>query len=1773
MAFANELTIETDATAVEMAEAIFGTGITVVSATYTGHADASGIYSGADLSMPGVAPSASGVILSTGNARDITNDDGSTDTNQSPATSTAHGTDGDAGLTAISGHDTHDAAVLEAIFIPDGQFITMRFVFSSEEYPEFAGAQTNDVVGVWVNGVQVEATIVELGRVSVNGADGNGNPNLLVDNMDDAYNTEMDGFTRVLSFKAPVNPGVENTIKIGIADGVTETYDSNLMIAGDSIQTGLLAFDDTVTLAAHELRVVDVLANDVNIGGTGLQITHVLDQAILPGESVTLLTGERITLNPDGTLAILNGPGPAGTQSITYTITNAEGETDVGFLTISTAGSDGIIRGTDGDDEINHDYLGDSDGDRIDNGDGFGFGGTSGDGDYILAGAGNDAVLAGDGNDVVRGGIGDDTLYGGDGNDALHGEAGDDLLFGGDGSDTLYGGSGSDWIEGGAGDDVIHGDDGLSAGTTIWSSDQHGNLIRIDSIDGAPSTTVVGNMGAIVGDLAMHPNGTLYGVTMGSTPKLLAIDTGSGAATEVGDFHSSIGGLNALTISADGTGYATGIAVYTFDPSDPQNVSLFWQHPEGGGSNGDIAFADGKIYIAWGLGTGSLPGVNLIELTLAEDGSVDSFQSLGLLPLNTYGLTTGADGSLYALGTGDVMRLDLGSTPIAGNIPGTAIPDTAITGFGYYSGASAFEAPNPAFADFGDTIFGGTGNDLIFGGDGDDVIHVGAHAGAGNDTAYGGAGSDTFVISHTTDQLRIYGGDSEGDQDTLDFGTMISSAVEINGNGSGAGTFYVGWTEFGTFEGIEHISTGDGNDNINVWSATEGYTISTGAGMDYVVAGAGNDTIYAGDGDDYIIAREGDDLVYGGAGSDRLDGGIGTDVLFGGDGADYLYSSVGHDSLYGGADADVFVVRHGAHVDGGEDVTDGTDDDALYLFGVSSITFDPENRENGTAYLTNGETVTFVNIERVIADGVIMNAPPNGVVTGTMGGDLIDGSYTGDKHGDMVDAGDALLPGAAPDDDLIEGLGGNDTILAGAGNDLVYGGTGNDSVRGGIGNDTLFGDSGNDTLHGDEGDDLVYGGLGDDSLTGGDGDDTLYGGAGADTIQGGAGNDLIFGGQPPNPGTTIWGSDGDANLIRVDIVDGTTTQTIVAAMNFTPGDIAMHPDGTLYAVDMSSSSNIYIINTVTGTESHVGTLPPGAPSMTGMGFTPDGTAYVTGGNQIWRFDADNPAGATHWWTDPAGGVSAGDIVFSGDKAYLAWSNMAGLGLVELTIGPDGNVVSSQTLGVLPQNTYGLALGPDGELYAGGDPMLYRLEVPDEPLYGGFNGYGYIPATPVSGTSVPGAGSYIGGYYGATSEHEAGAQPDLGDFLSGGDGDDTIYGGDGNDWLMGGADNDLLYGGVGNDVLHGDAGDDSLYGGDGSDTLYGGDGNDLLDGGTGDDLLFGGAGDSVLYGGDGDDRLFVGAGDSTLYGGSGNDILNGGSGRTLLDGGDGNDTFYIHSGDDSAYGGLGRDIFILGPDVRTGVIDGGEGDADPDDDFDTINLSALDPANYRLIFDESNTENGVIEFLDSEGNVTSSLPFFNIEQVIPCFTPGSLVMTINGAVPVEAIRPDDLILTRDGGYQPVRWVGRRDLGLAEVLANPRFAPVCISAGALGWNLPERDMIVSPQHRMLLSDPFTELQFGEQEVLVAAIHLVGRPGIRQLDPRKVSYIHLLLDQHEIIHVDGSWTESYQPGAASLPGEDDPQRDELLALFPELARGEVWPAARMSLKRHEATLMTLT
>ncbi|MBE9636581.1 Hint domain-containing protein [Salipiger mangrovisoli] len=154
-------------------------------------------------------------------------------------------------------------------------------------------------------------------------------------------------------------------------------------------------------------------------------------------------------------------------------------------------------------------------------------------------------------------------------------------------------------------------------------------------------------------------------------------------------------------------------------------------------------------------------------------------------------------------------------------------------------------------------------------------------------------------------------------------------------------------------------------------------------------------------------------------------------------------------------------------------------------------------------------------------------------------------------------------------------------------------------------------------------------------------------------------------------------------------------------------------------------------------------------------------------------------------------------------------------------------------------------------------------------------------------------------------------------------------------------------------------------------------------------------------------------------------------------------------------------------------------------------------------------------------------------VMLCFAAGTLIETVRGAAPVETLDIGDLVITVDSGPQPLRYLGRHILSGEDLAARPRLRPVRIRAGALGRGLPSSDLLVSPQHRILLRSRIAERMFGSPEVLVAAHHLRRQRGVTSMHPDGVDYFHLLLDRHELVLANGTPAESLLLAARTLQG----------------------------------------
>ena len=966
--------------------------------------------------------------------------------------------------------------------------------------------------------------------------------------------------------------------------------------------------------------------------------------------------------------------------------------------------------------------------------------------------------------------------------------------------------------------------------------------------------------------------------------------------------------------------------------------------------------------------------------------------------------------------------------------------------------------------------------------------------------------------------------------------------------------------------GDDLLDGGADNDSLDGGSGND--TLQGGSGQDTLIGGTGQDSLDGGSGSDLIDGGSGNDTLIGGGGADTLIGGDGDDSLLGGGGSDVLTGGAGADTLDGGNDNDIFNAAGGDVVIGGEGGIDT--DDELIVNDVAEVIFDPLNGENGTVVFNDGTTATFTGIERLTVNG-----GPDGIVDGTGGADLIDGDYV-DPNLEQIDNNDGIL-GTTGDQDAVE---------AGLGDDTVYAGLGDDNVQGGPGPALTSAAENLSWMAQGDGTNVATGftqdtGIANITVTISDDGALSQSDITSDTQY------TAGGGEPfaTDSGLELRGDGGVA----------------VATIDFTSDVPLTNVSFRINDVDAGGWEDILTVNAfdADGTPVTVTLTPSGGDSVTGQTVTGSGndTLDVIGGSVL----VDIAGPITRWEIIYENGDTSAQVVYLTDIHYTASETDNDVlhgdqGGDTLDGGAGDDVLFGDQLAIDPTT---IPSGTGGTLTS----VTFQNDAPHAVELAVIDATGVV--VPV--ITIPAGGNFTAAS--TTQTNWVLLDPTTGDILqvyeTPADGSTLVFDSSGADSLSGGLGNDTLSGDFGSDTLDGGAGNDSLIGGAeedlfrftdgfGTDTVDGGEAGDDFDTldfsqmSTGINVVFGGdeqgaAGDTgsldsvgftniervdgtnqndtidasasaanqTLVGNGGADSIVGGAGNDTIFGGEGADIVQGGAGADVLEGGQGADT--LVGGDDADYiiGGSGD------------VIDGGEGGIDNDtlylgDDGAIIN------------YDGGNPENGTVTFSDG-----TTLSFTNIETVIPCFTPGSRVATDRGTYKVEDLAVGDLIQTRDNGLQSIRWIGKKVLTQIDLGKAPHLRPIRIRKGALGHGVPNRDMEVSPQHRMLIEGVQAELLFGHDQVLVRAKHLTHLPGVEVAHTcERVTYIHVMCDAHEVIRVDDAWTESFQPGDMLQNHEAREIFGDLLHAFPELGT-EVgragYTSVRLSLKAHEAGLIT--
>ena len=1158
---------------------------------------------------------------------------------------------------------------------------------------------------------------------------------------------------------------------------------------------------------------------------------------------------------------------------------------------------------------------------------------------------GNDALYGGEGHDTLRGGTGDDALYGDLGNDILRGGTGNDDLYGGAGDDTLRGDAGYDELYGGAGNDSYLF--GRGDGSTIIRNADAGE----DRKD-------------VLRFLAGINPGDVTATRRDSDLQLTVQDGADESTVEVitvsGFFWRSSYAINAVEFS-DGTDNAIGTV---WDPAKIKKQALI---PT---AANDYIVGSVSNEIFDGLG-----GSDILYGGAGED------------------ILRGSDGNDTLHGGAGIDELygDAGSDTLRGGdgndvLEGGAWIDRLYGGKGddVLNGGTGRDR---LYGDAGnDELHGGTGTDYLYGGAGNDQLR----GGAGFDYLYGGDGDDTYLFGRGDGNASILNNDAgEGRRDVLRFlaginpddvsarrshndlrlmvGSVDESSIEVITIDS---FFKSSQYELDAVEFSDGTDTGTGT----VWNSgkikdlvftpTETNDEIRGSDADDTIDGlGGSDQLYGGGGNDNLSGGAGHDILYGGGGNDNLSGGTDNDWLYGGDGDDELRGGTGNDTyFFGRGDGGAFIRN--------DDAGEGRKDVLRFSEGINPDDVRATRRSNDLQLTVQDgadessiEVITVVNF--FAGSRYAINAVEFSDGTDNAIGTVWDPAKLKELVLNITESADEIR--GSDEDNIFDGLGGNDKLYGGDGKDRLLGGIGNDTLYGEDGDDHLYGNGDNDELRGGDGNDVLDGGADTDKLFGGAGNDELQGGTGSDDrLEGGAGDDTyLFGRGDGN--TFIYNND--AGEDRKDVL------RFLAGIN--PGDVTAtrrDSDLQLTVQDGADESTVevitvsgffwrssYAINAVEfsdGTDNAIGTVwDPAKLKLLVLNIT-EGADEIIGSDEDDVFDGlgGNDTlyggdGDDHLYgnedNDTLYGGDDNDVLDGGagkDKLYGGEGNdelRGGTGVDDLLDGGagddtylfdrgDGNTIIRNSdfgegrkdvlrflEGINPDDVTATRRDRDLQLTVqdGADESSIEVITVNGFFWGSsyeINTVEFSDGTGAKANTVWDASELKAKVLATTEGADEVRGSVTKDIFDGKGGDDQLYGSFGNDIISGGAGDDELYGEGDNDQLYGNADNDELRGGDGNDVLDGGAGIDELYGDEDDDELRGGTGDDQLYGAKGDDELYGGADNDELHGGDDDDVLDGGAGTDELYGGKGNDTLRGGTGlDDILEGGLGNDTYLFG----------------------------------------------------------------------------------------------------------------------------------------------------------------------------------------------------------------------------------------------------------------------
>jgi Ca2+-binding RTX toxin-like protein len=1187
------------------------------------------------------------------------------------------------------------------------------------------------------------------------------------------------------------------------------------------------------------------------------------------------------------------------------------------------------------------------------------------------------------------------------------------------------------------------------------------------------------------------------------------------------------------------------------------------------GNNGDnvITVTGGIDVVAGGLGTDRLvvdysatsAAVTGTATTISSDqGTVNVIGS----SIEHYTVSTGSGIDTLTFLDGD-NYIDAGTT--GGNTITVGSGDnTIISGSGI------------------DGIIAGTGNNYIEGGDGANTITVGP-TGSGNNIIYSGSGIDAIIVGNGNN--------------FVDAGTGGANTITVGPSGSGNNTIISG-------TGIDTISVGNGDNYIDAGTGgANTITVGpTGFGNNTIISGSGIDGIITGNGDNYIDAGttgantitvgSGNNTIISGSGIDGIIAGTGNNYIEGGDGANTITAGptgFGNNIIVSGSGIDTISVGNGdncidAGTGGANTITVGSGNNTI----ISGSGIDGFTVGNGNNYIEGGEGANTIAVGN--GNNTIISGSGIDTITAGNGSNNIEGgeganAITTGTGNDVVSSGisaDTIVTGAG--NDIIKDAGGAGAVTAGAGHDRLIMDfstattavtntvTGADSHGGVLGGTTYTGveefhittGSGNDTLLGGDGADVLDGGAGADSLSAGSGSDVIYGGLG-DVVDGGENLDgsdfdvLVledFGNHridldsllDPENGTVVQ-LDGDGNETGSVAFTGIESIEFVDTTVTTPEDTIL--EGTLFTAVATTTVANFVVGSTTYVAGQTAARTEGdltinsggsytfipAPNYYGPGpvttyTTVDTLNPLSSGTFSFKIDVEpvdevRPVCAPDTTATDAPTVTITED--TNDDDLISGGELSGQVDVKITL-PAG-AVAGDTLTVTNLNALKINAVSEADIDAGEVIVTY-----DAPADGETITVSAVITDAAGNTSEAGSDS-------ATLDLAAVGAVTLDANITA---DDVINAAEA-------AETIAITGTTAGDVSAGDTvtlmvNEVAFFGDVAADGRFSIDvlGGDLA---TDPDLRI----DAIVSFTDAAGNPGT-ASDTETYT---VDVAAAAPTVTITE--DTNDDGLISNAElwDTDSAQINVTIELPTDAVAGDTVTSTNPDTPPTD----VKLSEADiEAGEVIVTYDAPADGDTITvsavITDAAGNTSATS---SDSAGVICFTEGTLITTEFGEIPIEDLKVGDLIQTLDSGLQPLRWIGRRYLDARELAGNDNLRPIRISQNVIGSENCDRDLVVSPQHRILIASRVAERMFGNAEVIVAVKHLLAIEGVDiASDLNHVTYFHILLDEHAIVYANKFLAESLYLGRQAQLSLSQASRAEVLALFPELASPSFIPTS---------------